>query len=395
MKPAFYAQGQRDRKYLMQNGTESVIATDVSKLIDLARNRTTEGRSALVSAIGDLIDETEREFSAHEAALMNDILKKLIQDVAGPIRKSLAEKLARAKSAPVEVIEILANEEIEIAAAILQHSQLLTDQALIDIIRKRTRSHRLAIAMRKHISNGVCDALVEPEESDVIKRLLENHGAEISQATLAYLVDQSATVDEFQEPLLRRNDLGSDLAKRMYVHVTAALRDFILAHFDVDRAELDAKLAEVTTEALEKATAENHVDAAQALADKLAQKQELTHDLVVQTLRRGEVPLFEAMMSQMTGLTQELACRLMYEEEADGFVIAARVSGFDRSTFTTMFLLLQRVHPRGKADDPQQLRRGLELYDRLRPETARKVIARYMTNPDFLRALRQRPKTAS
>ena len=372
-----------------------MIATDVSKLIDLARNRTTEGRSALVSAIGNLIDETERQFSAQETALMNDILKKLIHDVAGPIRKSLAQKLSHAKSAPVEVIEILANDEIDIAGVILQHSELLSDRALIDIVRKRTRSHRLAIAMRKHIGNGVCDALVEQQESDVIRCLLENHGADISQATLAYLVDQSVTVDEFQEPLLRRNDLGSDLAKRMYVHVSGGLRDFILAHFDVDRAELDAKLAEVTTEALEKATAENHVDAAQALADKLAQRQELTHDLVVQTLRRGEVPLFEAMMSQMTGISQELICRLMYEEEADGFVIAARVSGFDRSTFTTMFLLLQRIHPRGAADDPQQLRRGLELYDRLRPETARKVVARYTVNPDFLRALRQRPKTSS
>ena len=372
-----------------------MIATDVGKLIDLARNRTTEGRSALVNAIGDLIDETERQFSAQETALMNDILKKLIHDVAGPIRKSLANKLAHSKGAPAEVIEMLANDEIDIAAGILQHSELLSDQALIEIIRKRTRSHRLAIAMRKHISNGVCDALVEPKESDVIKRLLENHGAEITQATLAYLVEQSASVDEFQEPLLRRNDLSSDLAKRMYVHVSGGLRDFILAHFDVDRAELDAKLAEATTEALEKATAENHVDAAQALADKLAQRKELTQDLVVQTLRRGEVPLFEAMMSQMTGLPQELSSRLMYEEEADGFVIAARVSGFDRSTFTTLFLLLQRIHPRGASDDPQQLRRGLELYDRLRPETARKVAARYMVNPDFLRALRQRPKAAS
>jgi uncharacterized protein (DUF2336 family) len=208
-------------------------------------------------------------------------------------------------------------------------------------------------------------------------------------------VDQSATLDEFQEPLLRRHDLNPDLAKRMYVHVSAGLRDFILAHFDVDRAELDASLAEVTTEALEKATAENHVDAAQALADKLAQRQELTHDLVVQTLRRGEVPLFEAMMSQLTTLPQDIVCRLMYEEEADGFVIAARVSGFDRSTFTTLFLLLQRIHPRGAADDPQQLRRGLELFDRLRPETARKVVARYTINPDFLRALRQRPRAAS
>lgn len=372
-----------------------MIATDVSKLIDLARNRTAEGRSALVTAIGDLIDETDRQFSAQEMALMNDILKKLINDVARPIRKALADKLAHTRSAPPEVIEILANDEIDVSAAVLHHSELLSDRALIDIIRKRTREHRLAIAMRKHVSHGVSDALVEPKEPDVIKRLLENHGAEISQATLAYLVDQSTTVDEFQEPLLRRHDLSADLAKRMYVHVSAGLRDFILAHYNVDRTELDATLAQVTTEALERATAENHVDAAHALADKLAQRQELTHDLVVQTLRRGEVSLFEAMMSQLTTLPQELACRLMYEEEADGFVIAARVSGFDRSTFTTLFLLLQRIHPRGAADDPQQLRRGLELFDRLRPETARKVAARYMVNPDFLRALRQRPKAVS
>ena len=372
-----------------------MIATEVSKLIDLARNRTPQGRSDLVAAIGDLIDETDRRFSAQELALMSDILKKLINDVAGPIRRSLAKKLAHSRSAPAEVIEILANDEIEIAAAILQHSEMLSDIALIDIIRKRTRSHRLAIAMRKRLSSGVCDALVEPNEPDVIKRLLKNHGAEISQATLAYLVDQSAAVDQFQEPLLRRHDLGADLAKRMYVHVSAALRDFILAHYHIDRAELDITLAQATTEALEKATSESHGDAAQALAEKLAHGNELAHDLVVQTLRRGEIPLFEAMMSQLTTLPAELACRLMYEEEADGFVIAARVAGFDRSTFTTLFLLLQHIHPRGAANDPQQLRRGLELFDRLRPGTARKVVARYKINPDFLRALRQRPKTVS
>ena len=202
-----------------------MIATDVSKLIDLARNRTAEGRSALVSAIGDLIED-DRQFSAQEMALMNDILKKLINDVARPIRKALAEKLATPRARPPEVIEILANDEIDVSVAILQHSELLTDRALIDIIRKRTREHRLAIAMRKHVSNGVSDgAGGAPANPDVIKRLLENHGAEISQATLAYLVDQSTTVDEFQEPLLRRHDLSADLAKRMYVHVSAGLRN--------------------------------------------------------------------------------------------------------------------------------------------------------------------------
>lgn len=372
---------------------KAVIATDIGKLVELARNRTTDGRSALVAAIGNLFDETERQFSDQELALMNDILKRLIQEVAKSIRAGLAEKLARAKSAPVEVIEMLGNDEIDVATPILTHSEFLTDRALIEIVRRRSRQHRLAVAMRAKISSGVCDALVECREVDVIQQLLKNHGAQISQATLAYLVDQSASVDEYQEPLLRRRELGPELAKRMYVHVSAGLRNYILAHFQVDRAELDACLAEATSEALERATAENHVDAIRDLADKLAKRDELTYDLIVQTLRRGEVQLFEAMMAQMTSLPQELIPRLLYEEEADGFVIVARVAGFDRSTFTTLFLLLQRAHPSHNADDPQQLRRGLELFDRLRPDTAKKVAARLLLNPDFLRQLRHRPRT--
>ena len=372
-----------------------MIATDIGKLIELARNRTTDGRSALVTAIGNLFDASERQFSDHELALMNDILKKLLQEVANPIRAALAEKLAHAKSAPAEIIELLGNDDIEIAMPILIHSEFLTDRALIEIVRQRTKRHRLAVAMRARISSGVCDALVEMRERDVIQQLLKNHGAQVSQATLTYLVDQSAWVDEYQEPLLHRRELGPELAKRMYAHVSGNLRNYILAHFQIDRAELDAKLAEATSQALERATEENHIDSAQALADKLAQRNELTYDLIVQTLRRGEVPLFEAMIAQMTGLSKELVARLLYEEESDGFVIVARCCGFDRSTFTTLFLLLQHAHPRDDADDPQQLRRGLELYDRLRPETARKVAARLTINPDFLRALRHKPKAAT
>ncbi len=61
-----------------------------------------------------------------------------------------------------------------------------------------------------------------PASVDVIKALLENHGAQITDATMAYLVQQSESVDEFQEPLLRRKDLPSDLSKKMYLWVSAA-----------------------------------------------------------------------------------------------------------------------------------------------------------------------------
>jgi uncharacterized protein (DUF2336 family) len=372
-----------------------LIGSDVQNLVGLARNKTPSGREALATAIGSLIELGERQFTQQEIVLMGDILKKLIQDVAAPIRKLLSEKLARSGFAPPQIVEELANDEIDIATPVLLHSPVLSDEALIAIVRRRTRSHRLAVAMRRNVNTPVCEALVATNENDVIHALLSNHGARITQATLAYLTDQSRHVDEFREPLLRREDLPPQLAKKMYVWVSEALRSYIVANYKVDRHELDVMLAEATSEALERAVAATPAEnPAVSVVNLLAQSSELRQDMVVQTLRRGEVALFDAMISQLVDLSPELASRLIYEEEAEGFAIACRAASFNRSTFTTLFLLLQRAGIRGLTDDPEQLRRGLELFDRLRPATATRAVRRFAGYPDFLRELRKQNRSA-
>ena len=99
----------------------TVIASDVGHLVDLARDSSIEGRSTLAVAIGNLVDDNARQLTTHELALMNDILKKLIQDVARPIRKTLAAKLAKSHNAPREVVEILANDDFDTLEAIIKY----------------------------------------------------------------------------------------------------------------------------------------------------------------------------------------------------------------------------------------------------------------------------------
>ncbi len=370
----------------------SVIASDVSNLIDLARNNTTEGRSTLAVAVGNLVDENARSLTPHELALMNDILKKLIQDVARPIRKNLAAKLAKSRNAPHEVVEILANDDFDIASPILLKSDLLSDDTLIEIVRHRSQAHRLAIAMRRSVSMQVTDALVSTNAPDVIRTLLQNHGAEISQSTMAYLVEQSRTMDEFQEPLLRRRELGPDLAKRMYAWVSAALRQFIVENFSVDPVDIDIAVGEMVDETLDD-TAQEDDSAARNLAADLAKQQQLTPALLLQTLRQGEVPLFEALLAQLTNLRPTSVRKLIYDEGAEGLVIVARAANIDRTSFTSIFLLLQRVHPKELAKDADAMKHALDLFDRLKTETAAKVVERWKLNPDFLRSIKRLEQT--
>ncbi|HVI87681.1 MAG TPA: DUF2336 domain-containing protein [Dongiaceae bacterium] len=372
----------------------TVIASDVGHLVDLARDSSIEGRSTLAVAIGNLVDDNARQLTTHELALMNDILKKLIQDVARPIRKSLAAKLAKSHNAPREVVEILANDDFDIASPILLKSDLLGDDALIEIIHYRTQAHRLAIAMRRSVSFQVSDALVATNATDVIRTLLQNHGAQISQSTMAYLVEQSRTVDEFQEPLLRRNDLEAALAKRMYAWVSAALRQFILENFHVDEIDIDLAVGKTVDAVIEDSETQSEEDtAASNLAHELTKQNKVNANLLLQTLRQGEIALFEALLASMARIKISSVRKLIYDEGAEGLVIVARSADIDRTSFTSIFLLLQRVHPKELAKDAYAMKRALDLFDRLKTDTATKVVERWKLNPDFLRSIKRLEQT--
>ena len=365
----------------------SAIATDVRNLLDLAHDRTTQGRSFLVSAIGDLMGDHGRILTLQERVLINDILKKLIQDVARPVRKALAEKLALSPHAPREVTTLLANDEFDIASPILLNSVLLEDDDLMEIVKHRSISHRLAIAMRRSLNEPVCDELVATNSVDVIKALLENHGARISVATMGYLVDQSKTLDVYQEPLLRRSDLPQDLAKRMYYWVSAALRQFIVENFAVDTVELDIALGAIAQQQAHKAPPHSGDDPAANLARQLAERQDLTPDIIVETLRRGETPLFEAMLGERIGVRPILARKLIYDSSGEGLVVACRAAGIDRSSFVTLFMLMQRARNDPMTRDPYLMSKSLELFDRLGTDTAKKLVERWTVDPEYLKSI--------
>jgi len=364
------------------------IATDVRNLFTLAHDRSTGGRSQLVSAIGGMMGDRSRVLTLHERALINDILKKLIQDVARPVRKALAEKMAGSPNAPKEVTALLANDEFDIASPILLNSVLLEDDDLMEIVKHRTISHRLAIAMRRAVSEPVCDSLVATNSVDVIKALLENHGAKISAATMAYLVDQSKAVDAYQSPLLRRADLPQELAKKMYYWVSAALRHFIVENYAVDAVELDLAIASIAQQAAAQTpTPATPDEPAVSLARQLDARSDLTPDIIVETLRRGETPLFEAMLGQRIGLKPILARKLIYGSTGEGLVAACRAAGIDRTNFVNLFMLLQRARNDPMTRDPYLMSRSLELFDKLNTETAKTLVERWQINPDYLKSV--------
>jgi uncharacterized protein (DUF2336 family) len=364
-----------------------ITRLETQQLFDLARDKSVAAREALTATVTDLFFARGDVLTDRERALMSEILRQLINDIESSVRRALAEKLAQHKDAPRDLILALANDEIVVAQSILMHSEVLRDEELIEIIHHRTLEHQLAVAMRKSLNEPVSDALVETGNIDVIAKLLENHDARISRETLAYLVEQSQRVDSYQNPLLRRPELDPNLARRMYWWVSAALRRHILDNFPVKPSDFDDAL-EATTGELTQLPPEQP-RRADELVESLLQIETITPHLLVETLRHGEIALFEAMLAKLTGIKPLLIRRLLFERGGEALAIACRIINISTPTFASIFLLSRRARPNEPPPPRGEIARILGFYETMSVEAATQVVSTWRRRGEFIKAVRQ------
>ncbi len=363
--------------------------TALKNLLELARDRSVPSRNRLVERLGDLYFEDTSAKSA-ERELMAELLRDLIRDVEMTVRAKLARRMAADPNAPADLIATLANDEIEVAHAILVRSNVLGDAELIEIIHHRTVRHQESIAQRNAVSVDVSDALAETREPSVIETLIRNNGARISNETMAALVEESKKIETYQGPLLDRSDLSPHLARRMYWWVSAALREHIANNFEIDTIELDTKIVGAVTEILgERPALELPGQSLDELARKLTEVETITPDLLIETLREREISLFEALFARLIGLKKNLIRRFIMETGGEALAIASKAANITKADFTSIFLLSRSARPGEKVVDPNELSRAMAFYDRLTQDTARKVVERWHLDPDYLDALKR------
>ena len=344
-------------------------------LIKLAQDNSEGSKKVLMDNISDLFLSSEGRLNDHERVLMNDIMVKLLKNVERTIRRDLAERLSESEDMSLELVTMLANDHIEVAQPILEKSALLRDEDLIETIRNRTDSHRLAIAIRAHVSTEVSGELIEHGSEDVIEALVRNDNAELSQASIEYLVQESRSVDRFQEPLLNRDDLSFELAHKMYWWVSAALRRKIVAEFDVDQTILDDALEMVTKSVAIKHDEEKGVMAkAIHLVTNLAEQRKLNFDFVVTSLRQERINVAVAALAELSGLGVKIIWRVLRERNDESLAVISRAMGLEKSQFSTMFLLILQTNSGPKARSTAILNTMLNLYDRIKPDNAKAAV---------------------
>jgi uncharacterized protein (DUF2336 family) len=358
-------------------------------LLQLARDKSRESRTELGNLIVELFENRQGTLSDRERSLMYSILHGVIREIEMSVRQRVAKQLARQPDAPSELLNLLGNDQIEVAYPILTECGLLKDAELIEIIRQRTMEHQLAIAVRHSVSEEVSDVLVQTGQTSVIVTLLKNQNAKISQSTMEYLVEQSQRVDTFQEPILHRHDLKPELAKRMFFWVSAALRQYMVDHFKLDQNTVDDLLEQAAMQEIEAVTSEVGKKKSAELAEALRKEGLVTAEMLVTALREGEVPLFIALFCKLAELREYLVTRIIFEPGGEGLAIACKGMGIGKAVFASIFTLSQKTKAVTAPVLKIALPKALAFYDRISEKAAADVLAQWRRGSDYLSAIRQ------
>ncbi len=133
-----------------------------------------EATRALARAwlISDLSDDDR---AAAEGALL-----MLLDDSSPLVRRAMAEVFARSAQAPAAIVRALSLDQPSIALPILEHSPLLIDADLVDIVATGGNETQCAIARRMYLPASVCAAIAEVGTAEAALELIENAYAELA-----------------------------------------------------------------------------------------------------------------------------------------------------------------------------------------------------------------------
>ena len=163
----------------------------------LARDGEESVRVAVATKMAKVAPEIEGERRAPLRELSLDVLETLARDTEKQVRARLADSLKDLDSAPPElvkrVVEVLAQDAmIEVAAPVLEHSSLLSDDVLLSIVKApRTGGAVGAVSRRHGVSEIVSDAVARSGDDDAVASLLANESAQIREQTLDQLIDEA------------------------------------------------------------------------------------------------------------------------------------------------------------------------------------------------------------
>ena len=346
----------------------------LEEIEDAIASASEEKRNSALVRITDLFVAGSESYNEDHVTLFDDVIGRLAETIEKNARARLSNRLARVANAPVGVVRSLAaDHDIAVAEPVLRHSPRLDEGYLLATAATQSQQHLLAIAQRSALSEQVTDVLVERGNRDVVRSVAQNNGARFSNAAFRTLVERSVGDEVLAVHVGTRRDLPRQHLLKLVERASAAVRQKLAAADPAAAAAIQEVIAEI----------DGNIRAAsrRASTDYAAARKEV--EALHNAGRLGEQEVYAyadarkfeetaVALSLVTKTPIDLVERAMLDDNPDMAMILAKVAGFSWST--AQCILLRAAN---RSLSVQDLDRALSGFSRLKPTTARSIIAFY------------------
>lgn len=298
------------------------------------------------------------EMTADERSVAETAMFFLLDDPSPKVRLALAEALSTSAAAPRAIVAALAQDQAEIAGAVLSVSPVLADADLVDIVAGGVPAAQQGIAARATVSVGISAAIAEVGNLSAVIALLDNPGAAIAAVSLRRIAERFGSEADVRSRLLDRPALPSDLRHRLILQLGEALA----RHAFVSSTVGAERLRRVTREACQNATLKLAEavpgEELPALAEHLREVGSLTPSFLISLLCRGNVDFFAAAMVGLTGLAPGRVRSILVGGRENAVRALIEKAGIPRDTvpvFADAVLMWREAARRDMADAPASI----------------------------------------
>ena len=255
-----------------------------------------------------------------ERRIACEIIGILARDVEASVRQALAENVRHCPFLPPEIARELANDIEAIALPVIRYSSVLTDDDLIQIVRKGAEPKQLAVAGRDVVSADVADALIDTGRAEPIKALLANNGAMISETGYGKVIHCFPEDRSMHQLMVRRPILPLLIAESLIAVIAEDLREELIQTQDLPLEIIDELVGHGTEPAISQAAAAApEMGEVHALALRLHAKGGISPTLMLRAICLGDLLFFESAMAIRAGIPIANAKKVLHEGGAKGF----------------------------------------------------------------------------
>ncbi len=334
-------------------------------------------RIEMLTRITDLFVGGATRYSEDQIGLFDDVMARLVHTIEAKARAKLSHRLAPVANAPVNVVTMLAfDDDIEVARPVLTQSERLDDRTLVANASSKSQQHLFAIAQRKSLSEAVTDVLVERGDRNVVQSVVKNTGARFSDAGFRVLVTRSAGDDDLAAEVGMRPDIPRQHFLVLLEKASSAVRARLAAENPQANTTIEGVVAEVVGGIRNEArNASPDFAAAREAIERQNRIRRIGEAEIYQYARERKFEETAIALSLLCDTPIDVVERALLDPGAEIVLILAKVAGL--SSTTTKAILLLRAADRGMS--AKDLEQALSSFNRLQPDTARRVLGFFRT----------------